>query len=244
MRQAVSQRILSELSARRRLRPSDARGEIEILRALAIALTAAAGRILPLEDVRSAFVERSQMMVATEFVDAYLSKSSTAMQEALDLIWLLENVTGAANKRQAIRWLVATVGSLRFESEALGGAHSTPSARLLHMAQVYRESARAGEDIAGIGEVLQRLSDLGGRIEAENKIVALIGKSRAPAIQKLTALLKMAAGETAPPGAAADRARASALKLAAQPQLRSIIADEPEALLRLRRLLGSLAPAA
>ena len=241
VRQALSQRILSELAARRRLRPSDARGEIEILRALAMCLTAAAGRLLPLDDVREAFSERSKMLVASEFVEAYLRRSSSAVQEAMDLIWLLENVTGGGNKRQAIRWLLATVSSLRFEGEALSSAASSPGSRLLHIAEIYRDTVRAGGDVAGNGEVLHRLGDLGGRIEAENKIVALVVKSGASPMQKLAALLKMATGESAPPGPAAERAKAAVLKLAAEPDLRTSISEDPDSFRRLKQVVGTLA---
>ena len=241
VRQALSQRILSELAARRRLRPSDARGEIEILRALAMCLTAAAGRLLPLDDVREAFSERSKMLVASEFVEAYLRRSSSAVQEAMDLIWLLENVTGGGNKRQAIRWLLATVSSLRFEGEALSGAASSPGSRLLHIAEIYRDTVRAGGDVAGNGEVLHRLADLGGRIEAENKIVVLVVKSGASPMQKLAALLKMATGESAPPGPAAERAKAAVLKLAAEPDLRTAISEDPDSFRRLKQVVGTLA---
>ncbi|HEY5411885.1 MAG TPA: hypothetical protein VIJ94_14280 [Caulobacteraceae bacterium] len=244
VRLALCQRILQELAARRRLRPSDARGEIEVLRALAMCLTAAAGKLLPLEDVREAFVERSKMLVASEFVEAYLRGARSAVQEALDLIWLLENVTGGGNKRQAIRWLLATVSSLRFESEALASTASSPSARLLHIAEIYRETVRAGGDVAGTSEVLQRLADLGGRIEAENKIVSLLAKSAASPMQKLAALLKMASGESAPPGPATERAKVWALKLAGDPGLRSTLSEDAEVMRRLRQVIGPLAPAA
>ena len=244
VRLALNQRILQELTARRRLRPSDARGEIEILRALAMALTAGAGRLLPLEEVRTAFVERSKMLVASEFVDSYLRDSHSAVQECLDLIWLLENVTGGSNKRQAIRWLLATATSLRFEGESLSNTSSSPGARLLHVAEIYRETARAGGDVAGTGEVLQRLGDLGGRIEAENKIVSLIGKSGASPMQKLAALLKMATGETAPLGPAAERAKVLVLKMAADPALRANLSEDAESMRRLRQVVGALPSAA
>jgi len=95
-----------------------------------------------------------------------------------------------------------------------------------------------------VQEVLQRLADLGGRIEAENKIVSLIGKSGASDLQKVNALLKMATGETAPPGPAAERARIRLLKLAADPELRAALAEDADSMRRLRQVVGSLAPAA
>ena len=244
VRLALGQRILQELAARRRLRPSDARGEIEVMRALAMALTAAAGKLLPLDDVRGAFAERSKMLVASEFVDAYLREPRSPMQEALDLIWLIENVTGGGAKRSAIRWLLATVTALRFESEVMSNSASNPGARLLHIAEIYRETRRACGEVAGVDEVLQRLSDLGGRIEAENKLVALLVKSPASPMQKLAALLKMAAGESGPPGPSAERAKTWALKLAAEPAMRVALAEDPESLKRLRQVVGTLAPAA
>src|SRR5579872_6149812 len=46
-RSAVGRRILAELMGPRRLRPSDPAGEIELLRGLAMALTAAANKLMP-----------------------------------------------------------------------------------------------------------------------------------------------------------------------------------------------------
>ena len=46
VRKAIAQRVLTELNGVRRLKPNDAEAEIEYLRALAMSLTAAAGRIL------------------------------------------------------------------------------------------------------------------------------------------------------------------------------------------------------
>ena len=103
VRLALGKRILLELTGVRRLRPSDPREEIAVLRALAMALTAAAGKLLPLEDVRDAFIDRSKMLVASDFVEAYLKEERTAFKEASDLVWLLENVTGPANRLQAVR---------------------------------------------------------------------------------------------------------------------------------------------
>ncbi len=198
---------------------------------------------MPLENVREAFVERSKMMVASEFVEAYLRETHSPIQECLDLVWLMENVTGGANKRQAIRWLLATVSSLRFEGQMLSNA-SSPSARMLHVAELYREAAHASVGVSGSNQLLARLAELGGRIEAESKMVSLIAKSAASPAQKVTALVRMATGETAPPGPAADRAKASVLKLATDPEVRAALAEDAESMRRLRQLVASLASAA
>ncbi len=134
--------------------------------------------------------------------------------------------------------------SLRFESEVLEGSASSPGARLLHIAEIYRETVRAGAGEAGTGDVLQRLSEIGGRIESTNKVVALIAKSRASQLQKVQALLKMATGETAPPGPAAERAKGSLLKLAADPDVRTALSEDADSMRRLRQVVGPLPSAA
>ena len=236
VRGSLSKRVLSELNTTRRLRPADPRGEIEILRVLAMALTAGSGRLLPLDGVREAFIERSKMLVATDFVQSYLAEERSGIQEALDLVWLLENVTGGVNKRQAARWLLSTVTSLRFDTE-MNAAGESPKARLNHLAELYRQLGRSGADTAGVDEVLQRIGDLGGRIEAENKFTAMLVRAQAPFAQKLGILLKMAAGETAPPGPASDRAKAEALRLVRAPEAREQLAGAPEIMEQVRALV-------
>ena len=232
---ALAKRILQELTSVRRLRPSDPHGEIDILRALAMALTAASGRLLPLEEVREAFIERSKMLVAGDFVGVYLAEERPAAEEAHELVWLLENVTGGANKRQAMRWLLTTIASLKFETEMTAAAQ-TPAARLSKLADLYRQVARSGANAAGLETVLEKIGEIGGRIEAQAKLAGQIARAPAPAPQRLAVLLKMAGGETAPPGPAADRAKAEAVKLARDPSSRDALANAPEVLNQLRSL--------
>ena len=52
--------------------------EIDILRALATTLTAASGRLLSLEDVQTAFVERSRGLITADFVAAYVGTGLAA----------------------------------------------------------------------------------------------------------------------------------------------------------------------
>ena len=59
VRMAIGKRVITEIKRSRRLRPSDTNAEIDVLRALAMALTAAAGKMLSAEDIREAFIDRS-----------------------------------------------------------------------------------------------------------------------------------------------------------------------------------------
>jgi hypothetical protein len=64
-----------------------------------------------------------------------------------------------------------------------------------------------------------------------------------PALSRLTVLLKMACGETAPLGPAADRARAEALKLARSEGARAELSCAPDQVDTIRDLLQHAATA-
>lgn len=236
VRTGLGKRILRELNGPRRLRPDDAVAEIDILRSLAMSLTAAAGRLLPLEDVQSAFSARSKMLVTGDFVDAYLGRGKTAYEEAQALIWLAENVIGAANKRHASRWIAGVVGALRFETEFRNG-EETASARLGKLAGLQRQVGRCGLAPEDSATVQGRLGELGGMVEAEAKLTASLARAKAPPLHRLTVLLRLAAGESAPLGPAADRARGEALKLVRLPETRSALSEAPDQVETVRTLL-------
>jgi hypothetical protein len=193
IRTGLGKRILRELTGPRRLRPDDAVGEIDVLRGLAMALTAAAGRLLPLDDVQAAFSARSKMLVTGDFVDAYLGSRRAAYDEAHALVWLAENVIGAANKRHASRWISGLVGSLRFETE-MRQIEETAAARLGKLAALQRQVGRCGLAAEDADVIQTRLGELGGAVEAEARLVAALTRAQARPLQRLTVLLRMAAG--------------------------------------------------
>ena len=237
VRTALGKRILRELNGPRRLKPGDAGAEIDVLRALAMSLTAAAGKLLPLEDVQAAFSTRSKMLVTGDFVEAYLGQGRTSREEVEALIWLTENVIGAANKRQAGRWLKAVVGSLRFEKEMLRTDDDSPATRLAQLAALQRATGRCGLVEQDCGPIQEKFGELGGAIEAAAKVTASLARANAPAVHRLTLLLKLASGESAPLGPAAARARAEALKLARHNDVRTELSQAPDQVDAVRDLI-------
>ncbi len=240
---AVARRVLNELTGPRRLKPGDAEAEIATLRALAMALTAAAGRVLSIDEVHEAFTIRSKMLVAGTFVESLLGTDLGPREEVEALLRLAENVTGGANKRQACRWIDANVSGLKFEKDLRHGPDSA-SARLASLASLQRALGRAGLVEEDGGPIQAKLGELGGLIEADAQLVATLMRSQAGAGQKLTHLMRMASGEAAPLGPAADRARAEAMKLARSPELRNEISGSPETLAKVRDLIQSASMAA
>jgi hypothetical protein len=242
VRAAIGQRILRDLSAGRRLRPSDPVGEIDVTRGLAMSLTAASGKLLPLDQVQNAFTARSKILVARDFVEVYLGEGGTVQEEAEALVWLTENIIGSANKRDAGRWLHSLIFSLRFERE--GALGHFPAKRLAELAKLQRGVARCGLVEEIFKPIQAKLGEVGGMVEAESRLVASTMRSAKPAIERLTTLLRLACGEAAPLGPAADRARAEAMKLAREPELRSELSSAPAQVDAIRDLLKHAALAA
>lgn len=240
---SLARMVLRELQGPRRLRPADAPGEIDILRTLAMSLTATAGRLLTLEEVQNAFIERSKSLVTADFVQAYVVPCETVLCEAEQLTRLCENVTGSANKRSAARWLAACVTSLRFESE-MRAAGPTAARKLQILAQLQRSVRGAALSEHDTEQIGGAIGVVGGTIEAEAKLTAQLARAPAPIPQKLSALLRLAAGETAPFGPAADRAKAEAIRMFRAPEARASLSASPEALAPLKTLMRAAGLAA
>jgi hypothetical protein len=242
-RAAIGRRILRELMGQRRLRPGDAAGEIAILRALGMALTASAGKLLPLEEVQAAFTARSRTLITGDFVEAYLGQGMSSKQEVEALVWLTENTIGAANKRQAGGWLKAIITSLKFEKEMVGGSES-PSQKLAALAALQRSVARCGLVEEDFNPLQEKLGEIGGEIESQARLVQGVARATAPTVHRLTVLLKLAVGETAPFGPAADRARGEALKLIKKDETRTALAAAPDQVQQVRALIHAAGLAA
>jgi len=242
-RAALGRRILRELTGPRRLCPGEAAREIDVLRALAMTLTAASGKLLPLEEVQSAFVVRSKMLVTGDFVEAYLGSGMTSHQEVEAMIWLTENVIGAANKRQAGGWLKAVISSLRFEKE-MTAPDENPGVRLGQLAALHRAVGRCGLVAEDYQPIQEKLGDIGGHVEAHSRLAMTVARANAPLLHRLTLLLKLASGENAPIGPAANRARAEALKLFRMDETRAALANAPDQMAQVRDLITAAGLAA
>lgn len=242
VRASIAHRVLKELNGVRRLKPNDAEQEIEFLRALAMSLTAAAGRILPAEDIQAAFTTRSKTLLNGEFIESLLGRDRSAREEVTILIRLAENVMGAVNKRQAARWLSANITALRFEKELRQGPDSAV-AKLAALAGLQRTVARSGLVREDYEPLCAKLGDLGAQVEADARLVTMLVRSPAPLAQRLALLVKLATGDAGPVGPVADKARAEALKLARAPEARDEIAASPETMDLIKGLVQQKAAA-
>jgi hypothetical protein len=243
VRTAIARRVLEELIGPKRLRPGDPEGEIALLRALAMALTAAAGRVMTLEEVQEAFITRSRMLVRSAFVEDLLGTDRSAMDEVEALLYLSENIAGLANKRQACRWISANVSALRFETDLAASAES-PATKLAALARLQRKVAGAGFVPEDSGPVMAQIGTLSVKVEADAQLINALARAEGQVLHRLTFLLRMASGQAAPLGPVADRAKAEAMKLMRTPQTREALTQSPDNLERIRALMQTAGLAA
>jgi hypothetical protein len=240
VRKAIAERVLTELNGVRRLKPADAEAEIEYLRALAMSLTAAAGRILQAEDIQGAFTTRSKTLLNGDFIESLLGRDRSAHEEIKMLIRLAENVMGAVNKRNAARWLNANISAMRFEKELRQGPDS-PVAKLSHLAVLQRSLTRSGLVCEDYQPLCAKLGDIGALIEADSRLLTMLVRAPAPLPHRLTLLAKLAMGEAGPTGPVAEKARVEALKLARDPGSREQLQDSPQTMDLIKTLVGQAA---
>jgi hypothetical protein len=231
----ISKRLMQELKSPRRLRPSDPMGEIEILRVLAMCLTAAGRDESQRDDITEAFAERSKKLVSPDFITSLLETAETPAEEADRLIWLCENMVGAANKRQAARWLSQIVSTDKFERHMRENNQSTAQ-RLLALAQMQGRLVAAALDQDGQA-ISDRLGAIGGQIATDVKLLAHIQRGGASAMQKFSMLLSFAAGQSAPFGPLSEQAKAEVMKMLRDPVLRSGLSSQPQILATLKPMM-------
>lgn len=235
-RVAVSRQVLREMVGPRRLKPASAEAEIDCLRALAMILTASAGRVLLSEEVQEAFTVRSRMLVASPFVEKLIGGGMSPRHQADALVRLMENVTGAANKREAGRWLTSTIGTLKFERD-LRDSTESPTVRLAVLASLQRHVARSGLVVEDYEPIQISLGRIGQAVETDAQLVASISKAQTPVVNRVNMLLRLATGDTGTTGPVAEKARQEILKMLKVSEVRDSMASAPELVRKVRDLV-------
>ena len=238
----LPRRLMADLKGPRRLRPDDPRGEIEILRALALCLSGAGGDAQR-EDIHEAFTERSRMLVSADFVESLTRTAASACEEIETLIWLGENVIGGANKRQSARWLLASLGALKLERTIRDPARPAPQ-RLAWLAHMQRRVIAANFPEKDAEEVNAKLGHIGGLVANDVHLVPNLARAGLPVMQKLQVLLNLAGGQSAPLGPVSEAAKAEVIKLMRNPDLRQGLMSNPQALAALRPMMKAAGLAA
>jgi len=183
------------------------------------------------------------MLVSADFVDSLTRTAAGPCEEIETLIWLGENVIGGANKRQAARWLVTTLGALKLERIIRDPAKPAPQ-RLAWLAQMQRRVIAAHFPEKDAEDVNAKLGHMGGQVADDVHLIANLARANLPVMQKLQVLLNIAAGQSAPLGPVADAARAEVMKMMRNPELRQGLMNNPKAIDALRPMMKAAGLAA
>ena len=239
----IGKRLMLELKGPRRLKPSDPEAEIETLRALALCMMATGKEDAQRDDIKEAFVERSKMLVTADFVDSLTRLAKTPLEEVEKLIWLCENVAGAANKRQAARWLVSSVGALKFEREIRDTTRPAPQ-RLQWLALMQKRVRPAQLAEKDCDEICLKLGTFGAQIADEVRLIPNVMRTGAPALHRLAMLLTFASGQAAPLGPVSEQAKVEVMRLFKDPVVRQNLVNNPQALQQLKPMMQAAGLAA
>lgn len=228
--------VLSELRGVKRLKPEDPVGEIDLLRAMALALTAGSQQQTEREDISEAFIERSKMLVSSTFVEGLTHGAAHCVEEIERILWLCENVVGPANKKQAARWLMSSLTAHRFEND-LRDPKRPAGQRLQLLAHLQRRIAKASLSESDTEAAQGRLGQIGAQIAADIHLIPHILKGSKTPLQCMLALLSFATGQAGPQGALSEMAKAEVMKQLRLPDVRASLLGDPGALGQLKPLL-------
>jgi len=112
------------------------------------------------------------------------------------------------------------------------------------LAALQRSAGGGAPNENDTGQIVRRPGETGGLVGAAARVCKQIVRARAPPVQKLTLLLRLASGEAAPVGPASDKARGEVMRLLRSPDAREALMGSPEAAGKLRPMLQAAGLAA
>ena len=210
-RTVVAQALLKDLERPGRLRPASVREEVRLARDLASRLVISADSLLPADALIKAFSARSARLLQPETIDELLRHSRDTDEEIGRLLALEENLVGETNKAKLAGYVRSIVGSSRAESHYVRG-EGKPLERLStltsHQARVLRGSYPKDAKL----ELAACFDLLGMKIVDESKILNMVEGGDRPALDKATALLRLATAGALPLGRCSQDAQARAVR--------------------------------
>ncbi|MDC7684997.1 hypothetical protein PQU92_17060 [Asticcacaulis sp. BYS171W] len=228
--------MLSELRGVKRLKPGDPMAEIDLLRALAMALTAGCAEEHERDDIGNAFIERSKMLVSSPFIESLLDGVDDAIEGIERLLWLSENIAGPVNKKQAARWLMSSLTAQKFERD-LRDPKRPAGAKLAQLATLQKRVAKAQLSEADAEAARTKLGQIGHLIAQDVHLIAHIVRGAKSPMQRVMALLSFATAQAGPEGPLSEDAKTEVMKQLRSADVRAALMGDPQGLMTLRPLL-------
>lgn len=234
----IARTLLRELEKPKRLRPSSVKQEVRLARELAQKLVMSAGPDLPLDSLNKAFTARSARLLQPENIDELLKHSRDPDEELDRLMMLEENLVGEENKRKLAGFVRSILGNHQTESWYVRGEGS-PLERLAALTAHQKRVLKGGYPDEDKAQLAGCFDTIGMKVIDETKILNAVESGDRPALEKATAMLKLATAGALPEGQCAADAQARALR-----QLKSQMglseAQQPDAKPKLRAIQSML----
>jgi hypothetical protein len=241
----VAKRILAALRAPKRFRPESVMREIELARKLAMRLIASSGPNLHPDSLVDAFTHRSAKLLAPEAVEEALANASDPAEQIERLFRFEDNLVGEQNKAKLAAYLRARLKSQSSESYFVRGS-GQPLERLAQLTAFQARAVKGGFSTSDKTELSDAFDDLGMAILDETKILSRLSSGERPALDRASALLKLANQGVLPSGRCSQDAQARAMRLLGGEMGRSESADPANKakLQTIQQLMASLRPKA
>ncbi|MHA6287734.1 hypothetical protein [Maricaulis sp. CAU 1757] len=210
-RSVIANALLKRLELPRRLRPSSVRQEVRLARDLAAKLVMCADNLLPADALSKAFTARSARLLQPETIDELLKHARDTSDQLERLLSLEENLVGASNKQKLGGFIRSILSGAGAESFFVRGKEPALT-RLSSLAALQKRVLKGAYPREEKLELAASFDRLGMKIVDETKILNMVEGGDRPALDKATALLKLATGGALPLGQCSADAQARAMR--------------------------------
>ncbi|WP_019960541.1 hypothetical protein [Woodsholea maritima] len=220
----IARRILKQLRAPRRFKPSNVLAEIQLARDLAQRLIAVSGPDLDPMSLVEAFTHRSARILAPDFIQDLISRSDNPCEQIQLLLKVEDNIVGEENKQKLATYVRATLKSQQTQSWFLRGP-GQPLERLSQLTALQIRTERSTFESKDVQEICVLCDQTGLNIIEESEIYKRITGSGRPALDQAAALLKLAAGGVLPKPGCIHDAHMRAMRILSSPEGRKEAAE-------------------
>ena len=210
-RAVIAQTLLKELERPARLRPSSVREEVRLARDLASRLVISSDSLLPTDGLIKTFTARSARLLQPETIDELLRHARDIDEEVERLLMLEENLVGEVNKSKLAGYVRSTIGSAQADGYYVRG-DGKPLERLARLTAHQARVLKGTYPREAKQELAAKFDEIGVKLIDQSKILNMVESGDRPALDKATALLRLATGGALPLGRCSSDAQARALR--------------------------------
>lgn len=211
-RGVIAAALLTALERPQRLRPASVREELRLARDLARKLVMSADSLLPADALAKAFTARSSRLLQPDTVDELLLSANDTDEKIGRLLGLEENLVGETNKQKLAGYVRTVLCSSRAERWFMR-REATPLERLAILTAQQARVLGGTYPPADRIELAASFDRVGMKIIDDSKILNMVEGGDRPALDKATAMLKLATGGALPVGQCSSDAQARAMRL-------------------------------